>query len=91
MKLFLVITQVLYLIFIVLWLPIWGLSFMSFDNGIALWNSLFVFVIGIYPLVVITCSIAAWLQYRKSKNRRAVIIDVIPLLWILGLLSLVII
>ncbi|WP_433745823.1 hypothetical protein [Falsibacillus pallidus] len=89
MKLILVITQAIYLISIVLWLPIWGLSFMSFDNGIALWNSLFVLIIGIYPLVVITCSIAAWLQYRKSQNRRAVIINLIPLLWILSLLSLI--
>ncbi|WP_026691759.1 hypothetical protein [Alteribacter aurantiacus] len=83
MKLYLILSQLLYLMSLVFWLPIWGLSFMAFDQGIAFWNSLFVLTISAYPLAVIICSILAWIFYNK-KRRTAVIVNLIPMLWVLG-------
>ena len=88
MKLFLVLSLLFYLTSLVFWLPIWGLSFMAFDQGIALWNSLFVLTIGAYPLAVIICSILAWV-YHNKKRRKAVIVNLIPMLWVIGVGTMV--
>ncbi|MFJ8262787.1 hypothetical protein ACIQ4I_12670 [Rummeliibacillus sp. NPDC094406] len=82
MKIFLLISQIFYLICIVFWIPIFGLSFMSFDAGFNLYNVTFAFTIGFYPIAVIVCSIIAWI-FRLRKKRVAIIINLIPMLWIL--------
>ncbi|MFD2446952.1 hypothetical protein ACFSO7_23725 [Bacillus sp. CGMCC 1.16607] len=82
MKKFLVISQILYLICTLPWLIIWGLSFMSFDNGIGLGNVTFVLSIGLYPIAVIICSIIAWILHVR-KRRVAIIVNLIPMLWII--------
>lgn len=84
MKLFLVLSQLFYLVSLVFWFPIWGLSFMAFDQGIAFWNSLFVLTISIYPLAVITCSILGWIFHNK-KRQSAVVVNLIPMLWVVGI------
>ncbi|HYK74242.1 MAG TPA: hypothetical protein VEV44_14195 [Pseudoneobacillus sp.] len=84
MKTFLIISQLVYLLCIIPWLPIWGLSFMSFDNGIALGNVTFVSAIGLYPIAVIICSIFAWLL-RIRKMGIAIILNLIPMLWIVSI------
>ncbi|MCA1318427.1 hypothetical protein LC085_00770 [Bacillus tianshenii] len=83
MKLFMILSQLFYVVGLVFWLPIWGLSFMAFDQGIAFWNSLFVLTISAYPLAVIICSILAWVLHNK-KWQAAVIINLIPMLWVVG-------
>lgn len=82
MKKFLIISQIFYLICIVPWLPIFLLSFMSFDAGFTLYNVAFVSVIGFYPIAVIICSIIAWFLRLRKKNV-AIIINLVPMLWIL--------
>ncbi|WP_253905477.1 hypothetical protein [Bacillus sp. THAF10] len=61
---------------------------MAFDNGIAFWNSLFVLTISAYPLAVIICSIFAWVLHNKKK-RAAVVINLIPMVWVIGVGMLV--
>ncbi|MDR7074048.1 hypothetical protein J2X07_003038 [Fictibacillus barbaricus] len=89
MKVFLIISQILYLLCIIPWLAVWGLSFMSFDNGIALWNSAFVILISLYPIAVILCSIFAW-RIVKHNSRTALIVGLVPMLWIVSLGLLII-
>jgi hypothetical protein len=81
MKLYLIISQVLYALSLVPWFAIWGLSFMSFDSGVNVYNISFVLAITLYPVAVIIGSILAWV-FRKKKKRFALIINLIPLLWI---------
>jgi len=80
-KLFLIITQILYVLSLLPWFVIWGMSFMSFDAGIGLYNSLFVITITLYPVAVIVGSILSWVFHRKRK-KLAVILNVVPLVWI---------
>lgn len=89
MKVYLIISQLVYLICIIPWLPIWGLSFMSFDNGIDLGNTAFVLGIGLYPIVVIICSIFGWFLHKRRKGL-AITINLVPVIWIvsIGLLVL---
>ncbi|GKU80641.1 hypothetical protein [Niallia sp. NCCP-28] len=84
MKTYLVISQILYAVCLLPWLVVFGMSFMSFDQGISFANSAFVIGIGVYPLFVIICSIYAWI-YRKRKKKLAIIVNFLPMLWIIGL------
>jgi len=82
-KPFLIITQILYVLSLLPWFVIWGMSFMSFDAGIGFYNSLFVITITLYPVAVIVGSILSWVFHRKRKNL-AVIFNLVPLVWVIA-------
>jgi len=83
MKIYLVILQVIYLLCLIPWLPIWGLSFMSFDGGFSIYNILFVSIITLYPVAIIICTILSWIL-RTKRKKTAIIINLIPMLWVAG-------
>lgn len=87
MKVYLILTQILYVICLLPWFVFWGLSFMSFANGIGFGNTAFVAAISAYPVAVVACALIAWFIHKK-KTRTAVIVNLIPMLWIIGLGSL---
>ncbi|PGY09743.1 hypothetical protein [Bacillus sp. AFS031507] len=82
MKLYLIISQILYLLSLIPWFAIWGLSFKSFDGGVNLSNVSFVLAISLYPIAVIFGSILAWV-FRMKKKRLAIMINLIPMVWII--------
>jgi hypothetical protein len=86
MRLFLIISQILYILSFIPWFVIWTMSFMSFDSGVSLSNVVFVLVITLYPISVITCSILSWL-FRVKRKRLSLIIDLIPMLWVISFLG----
>lgn len=83
MKLFLIVSQILFTLSLIPWFVIWGLSFMSFDSGFNLANISFAGTISLYPVAVILCSILAWIL-RLKKQRLAIIINLLPLLWVIA-------
>ncbi|WP_342599198.1 hypothetical protein MHB48_17730 [Psychrobacillus sp. FSL H8-0483] len=87
MKAYLIITQILYFLFLMPWFLIWAFSFMVFDNGFGLGNVTFFLVITFYPIAIILCSILAWI-FRVKKQRFAIVINLLPSLWIIAYLSL---
>lgn len=89
MKKFLILSQILYVLCLIPWLVIWGLSFMSFDNGFSWANITFVLSISLYPVAVILCTIMAWVL-RIRRQRAAIVINLIPMIWVVGLGSLMI-
>ncbi|WP_276917781.1 hypothetical protein [Aneurinibacillus aneurinilyticus] len=84
MKTFLVVSQIIYLICMIPWLFVWGISFMAFDAGISGEAIVLVSIISVYPLVAIACSLIAWILHRR-RTRTAVIINLIPMVWVLGI------
>ncbi|KAB7668424.1 hypothetical protein [Bacillus sp. B1-b2] len=68
MIIFLIISEVIYVASLLPWLIVFGLSFMSFDNGVGFTNIAFVGGIGLYPVAVLICSILGWV-YRLRKTR----------------------
>lgn len=84
MKTFLVLCQLLYALCMIPWLIVWGLSFMSFDQGFSWAAAGFVAGIGLYPIAAIVCSIIAWKLHKRRKGV-AVFLNLIPMLWTLGL------
>lgn len=87
MKPYLIISQILYALFLFPWFVIWSMSFMSFDSGFNFANISFVLAITLYPVAVIACSILAWI-FRVKKKRFANIINLVPMLWIIGFFGL---
>ncbi|GLX70317.1 hypothetical protein [Paenibacillus glycanilyticus] len=81
MKKYLVISQIIYLLFLIPWLFTFGMSFFAFDNGFSAWNILFVIGIAVYPLFMITSSIVAWTLHRRHKQA-AIITNCVPMLWV---------
>jgi hypothetical protein len=79
----LVITQILYVLSLLPWFVIWGLSFMSFDAGIGFYNTLFVLIITIYPVVVVVSSIFAWV-FRLKRKRLSIILSLLPMIWVIS-------
>lgn len=86
MKPYLIVSQIIFAISLVPWFVIWGLSFMSFDAGVNFYNISFVLTITLYPVAVILSSIFAW-AYSVKKKRFAIMINLLPLLWIITFFS----
>jgi len=86
MKVFLIISQIIYAVMLLPWIVILGLSVMVFDNGISLWEVGLMTVIGLYPLAVIVCSILAWLLLKKLKPVFITLINLVPAIWIVTFL-----
>ncbi|MGF7030776.1 hypothetical protein J2T17_001682 [Paenibacillus mucilaginosus] len=84
MRTYLLVSQCLYAVSLMAWFPVWGMSFMVFDQGIALWNTLFFLSISAYPVAVLGCSVAAWML-RKRRQRTAVAVNLAPVIWIAAL------
>lgn len=90
MKAFLVITQLFYALSLIYWLIFWAMSAMMFDGGVYVWNSLLYFVITVYPVAILVCSIVAWVQHAR-KPRMATIFNLIPMLWVIVYLFLMVV
>jgi len=89
MKVFLIISQIIYAVMLLPWIVILGLSVMVFDNGISLWGVGLMTAIGLYPLAVIVCSILAWLLLKKLKPAFITIINLVPAIWIVTFLFVI--
>lgn len=81
MKTFLIITQALYALCLAGWFIVWAMSVMVFDNGVQFWNSLYFITVSVFPIVVLACSVIAWV-FRVRRRRLAIIVNLIPMLWI---------
>jgi hypothetical protein len=80
--LWLIISQVIYLLSLLPWLAMAGLAFMAFDapgSTEQVWPWLLAGTIWAYPLVPLVCSIAAWVLYRGDHMRGAVIATTAPM------------
>ncbi len=90
MKVYLIIIQGFYLLTLLPWFFIWGLSFMVFDNGISFWGISIMIVVSLYPVAVAICSILSWLLKEKVKSLNIFLISAIPLLWVTSLVAVII-
>ncbi|RKP55056.1 hypothetical protein D7Z26_07450 [Cohnella endophytica] len=83
--------QIFYLLFGAVWLFIAGMSLMMFDDSkvfqqTATW--LIISYILAYPLALIVALIAGWVLFSRGKYKAALLWNLVPLLWIVGVLGL---
>ena len=88
LRAWMIIATLLYSASLFLWFSMFGLSFMAFDAGFAFRAAVFVAAVGLYAPVVLGTIIWAWIAYRQSKQRRAGLIMLVPLAYVV-LLTLV--
>ena len=89
MKLYLFIIQSFYVLTLIPWFIIWGLSFMAFDSGVSMWGISLVTIVTLYPLAVVICSVLSWLLKKKVKTISLIIISAFPLLWVVSFAVLI--
>ena len=89
MKIFLILTQIIYTVMLLPWIVILELSFMVFDNGISLWGIGLMLAVGLYPVAVVVCSTLAWVFLKKLKPPYLITINLIPAIWILTFIYII--
>ncbi|WP_027085626.1 hypothetical protein [Cohnella panacarvi] len=84
----LVVSQLVYVLFIVVWLFMAGMSVMMFDSPDAAGNAttwLVFILILLYPVGLLAALIAGWKRFSRRRYKAALIWNGIPLVWIVPL------
>lgn len=84
MRSLLIATQVLYVIFLLIWVIAQGMAVMLFDNGGSTTAWIIYYFILAYPFAVVIFSILSWVFYAKKKSRKWIaILGLVPSVWVL--------
>lgn len=88
MRLFLIISQIFYVLLGVLWFVFWAMSVMMFDAGVTTSAAIIFGILSLYPVAVIVCGVLAWLFYRKKRRRAALYVNLVPMLWVVAVIAI---
>jgi len=84
-----IVSQVLTLLSLLIWLLVAGLSVMAFDSGVSTEAWTIVIAVWSYPIFPILMVIAAWIAYARRKNTLAAVLSGVsfapPILLYIGL------
>lgn len=87
----LAVSQLIYLLSLVAWLFVLGMSVMGFDSPKAAYDMttwlIFVYIL-IYPLAILGSAIAGWSRYARRRYSAALLWNSAPLLWLVPLITL---
>lgn len=89
----LIVSQIVYILFIVVWLFMAGMSVMMFDSPDAAGEAtpwLVFILILLYPLALVVALIVGWRRFARQRYKNALIWNGIPLLWIVPLVGFLI-
>lgn len=84
----LILSQIVYLIFVLVWLFIAGMSVMLFDDPDAASNVttwLIFIAILLYPVGLLAALIGGWVSFSSRRYRASLVWNCIPLIWIVPL------
>jgi hypothetical protein len=70
-----IVSQILTLLSLLIWLLVAGLSVMAFDSGVSTEAWTVVIAVWSYPIFPILMVIVAWIAYARRKNRLAAILS----------------
>lgn len=87
----LIISQVLALASLFFWLLMAGLSVMAFDSGVTTQAWTFVIAVWSYPIWPIVFAIAAWISYKRKKDKLAGILTTFTFLPVLILIVVIVV
>lgn len=84
----LIVSQIFYVLFVVVWLFMSGMSIMMFDSPDAAGDAqtwlIFIFIL-LYPLTLLAALIAGWVLFSRRRHKAALIWNSVPLIWIVSL------
>ncbi|MBB3113908.1 hypothetical protein FHS18_006023 [Paenibacillus phyllosphaerae] len=90
----LIISQLIFVLLIIVWMVVAGLSIMMFDSPEAATHVptwLFFLYIASYPIGVIAGIITGWVLFAKKRYKAALIWNSLPLLWIVPITILLLV
>ena len=70
-----IVSQILALLSLMIWLLVAGLSVMAFDSGVSVEAWTFVIVFWSYPLIPLILVIASWIAFARRRNRLAAVLS----------------
>ena len=70
-----IVSQILTLLSLVIWLIVAGLSVMAFDSCVSAEAWAFVIAVWSYPIIPIVLVIGAWIAYARRKNKLAAMLS----------------
>lgn len=70
-----VVSQILALLSLIIWLLVAGLSVMAFDSGVSAEAWTFVIVVWSYPLIPLVLVIGSWIAFARRRNRLAAVLS----------------
>ena len=70
-----IISQILALLSLIIWLLVAGLSVMAFDSGVSAEAWTFVIVVWSYPLIPLVLVIGSWIAFARRRNRLAAVLS----------------
>ncbi|MCA0757148.1 hypothetical protein KP806_18965 [Paenibacillus sp. N4] len=88
--LFLLISQILFVLGSVAWFFFAVMSVMMFDTPGSeniVWAQLLFLAIWVYPLALLGSAIISWILYHYQKMKTAVAVGLIPALWLLPIIG----
>ncbi|OPH59046.1 hypothetical protein BC351_22225 [Paenibacillus ferrarius] len=85
-----ILSQIVYVLFIAVWLFIAGFSVMMFDDPSAMSDTktwlIFSYIVA-YPLGLLAALIGGWVLFARTRYKAALIWNAIPLIWIVPMLG----
>jgi hypothetical protein len=70
-----IVSQLLTVLSLVIWLVIAGLSVMAFDSGVTAEAWTIVIAVWSYPIIPIVLVIAAWVAFARRRNKVAAVLS----------------
>jgi hypothetical protein len=70
-----IVSQALMVLSLVIWLLVAGLSVMAFDSGVSAEAWAFVITVWSYPIIPIALVIGSWIAYRRRRNTLAAVLS----------------
>lgn len=77
----LVFSQLGYLVSLLAWFGLFGVSYMAFDEGVNALGVFLVVLIGIWPILIAGASIYAWMRYQAREFRTASWTMLVPIVY----------
>ena len=70
-----IVSQILALLSLIIWLLVAGLSVMAFDSGVSAEAWTFVIVVWSYPLIPLVLVIGSWIAFARRRSRLAAVLS----------------
>jgi hypothetical protein len=70
-----IVSQILALLSLIIWLLVAGLSVMAFDSGVSAEAWTFVIVVWSYPIIPLVLVIGSWVAFARRRNRLAAVLS----------------
>lgn len=81
-------SHVLYVAFLPVWFLFFGVSAVAVSESGSLLDQVSYYAVAAYPFVMLGAVILSWMHYRRGEAKKMLMINGLPMLWIIPILAL---